>query len=173
MEAADYWEYLDLGEPDTDKEAGMTESERAERAYERLVDDDESFVDMTIIDALAVSMATTITDEAVWAASDEAAVARHQEDLDCAITHSMEMVINDEAARAAADTAAAAHHQEDLDRAIADSMAMVVTNESASGATEVAGGKSYQEDLDHAALEGIVLAAMAGYKVVVILSDEE
>jgi hypothetical protein len=32
----------------------MTESERAERAYVRLVDNDESFMDMNIADALAV-----------------------------------------------------------------------------------------------------------------------
>jgi hypothetical protein len=39
----------------------MIESERTERAYERLVDDDESFMDMTITDALTVSMETTVT----------------------------------------------------------------------------------------------------------------
>jgi hypothetical protein len=78
MEAADYWEYLDLGEPDTDEEeAGMTESKGTERAYERLVDDDESFMDMTITDTLAVSMEMALTDKAVRAAADEAATARH------------------------------------------------------------------------------------------------
>jgi hypothetical protein len=57
IETADYWEYLDLGEPDTnDEEAGMTESKRADRAYERMVDDDKSFMGMTITDALAVSI---------------------------------------------------------------------------------------------------------------------
>jgi hypothetical protein len=50
------------GRADTDEEeVAMIESERTERAYERLVDDDESFMDMTITNALTVSMETTVT----------------------------------------------------------------------------------------------------------------
>jgi hypothetical protein len=105
-----------------------------------LVDDDESFVDMTITEALTVSMETTITDEAVRAADDGVAATRHQEDLDRAITKYMDTVINDEAVRAAIDAVTPPCHQEDLDRAIAESMATIVTNESASGAAKVAGG---------------------------------
>ena len=174
MEAAYGWEYSDLGEPDTDEEeAGMTESERAERAYERLVDEDESEEETDMDIALTESMATVVTDKAARAEAELAVAAVNQENVDRALAESMETVVTDEAARAAADSAAAARHQEELERAVAESMATVITNEATSSAAELAASARHQDDLNRAALEYMVLAAMAEDAVVVISSDEE
>ena len=106
MEAAYGWEYSDLGEPDTDEEeAGMTESERAEHAYERLVDEDESEEETDIDIALTESMATVVTDKAARAEAELAVAAVNQENVDHALAESMDTVVIDEAARATADSA--------------------------------------------------------------------
>ena len=101
---------------------GLTSSEHAERAYERRIEEADDQEELSLYIALAESMLTVIFEEATRAAAKEAAVARHQEELDRALAESMKMVVTDEAARAVAEEAAAALQQEDLDLAILDSM---------------------------------------------------
>ena len=67
-------------------------------------------------------METFVTEQAARATAEEAVAARHQEELDCAVTNSMAKVMTDKVARAASELASAVRHQQELNRALAESM---------------------------------------------------